>query len=71
MKLYIANSEEPVAQVHLLTGQMWILKYLMLETIDIAMTVIFSVVNLERHIEDEHEAHKKRPSRFSGGHASN
>ena len=71
MKLYIANSEEPVAQVHLLTGQMWILKYLMLETIDIAMTVIFSVVNLERHIEDVHEAHKKRPSRFSGGHASN
>jgi len=50
---------------------MWILKYLMLETIDIAITVIFSVVNLERHIEDAHEAQKKkRPSRFSGGHAS-
>ncbi|CUS15330.1 unnamed protein product [Tuber aestivum] len=68
--LYIATSDEPIAQVHLLTGQMWILKHLMLETIDIAITVIFSVVNLERHIEAEHEGHKKRPSRFHGSSAS-
>ncbi|PWW74519.1 hypothetical protein C7212DRAFT_364976 [Tuber magnatum] len=70
VRLYIANSDEPIAQVHLLTGQMWILKHLTLETIDIAITVIFSVVNLERHIEDEHEGHKKRPSRFHGSSAS-
>ncbi|KAG0131992.1 hypothetical protein HOY82DRAFT_607167 [Tuber indicum] len=71
VRLYIANSNHPIAQVHLLTGQMWILKHLMLETIDIAITVIFSVVNLERHIEDEHEGHKKRPNLFNGRPASN
>ncbi|RPB02557.1 hypothetical protein L873DRAFT_1841706 [Choiromyces venosus 120613-1] len=63
VKLYGANSNDPIAQVHLLTGQMWILKHLMLRTIDIAVAVIFSVVNLERQIEEER---KKPGGRFPG-----
>lgn len=44
-----------MASVELSTGQMWITKSVMLNALDIAMAVMFAVVNLERAIKEEHD----------------
>lgn len=44
-----------MASAELSTGQMWIVKSVMLGTIDIAVAVMFAVVNLERVIQEEHD----------------
>ncbi|RPB17340.1 hypothetical protein P167DRAFT_601826 [Morchella conica CCBAS932] len=56
IKLYNSDYPEPVAAIELGAGQMWIQKTIVLETIDVAVAVIFAIVNMERAVRDERAA---------------
>ncbi|KAI5841573.1 hypothetical protein DFP73DRAFT_609380 [Morchella snyderi] len=56
IKLYNSDNPEPVGAIELGAGQMWIQKAIVMDTIDVVVAVIFSIVNMERAIRDEHAA---------------